>query len=282
MPVEEQLQAEQLQAEQPQAVAPDVTRAVDFYGEELVLAIVEGQSYVALRPFCDYLGLDWSSQLRRTKRDRVLTRHLRDLVMTGQDGRQREMSCLQLEYLPGWLFGVTPSKARSELEEKLTQYREECFDVLWRAFQSELLQASGLPATTTPATSAAALVQVREIALAVAAMAEQQLALQEQMGGIQQRLDRAAVVVGDLQRRVSIVEDRTAPTEYVSEAQATEISARVKALAELLTEKDASKNTIRASSASCTGASEPPATRPSPAASMTLCSPSWRTGAWPR
>lgn len=154
------------------------------------------------------------------------------------------MACLQLEYLPGWLFGVTPSKARPELRAKLTRYREECFAVLWRAFQAEIPQASGSAATSSSlsstSASAAALVQVREIALAVAAMAEQQLALQEQVGTAHQRLDRAASVVGDLQRRVSIVEERTAPAEYFSEAQAMEISARVKALAELLTEHDAS------------------------------------------
>lgn len=219
----------------PAEATAESTRAVDFYGEELTLAIAAGASYVALRPISDYLGLNWSGQIQRTNRDEVLTRHLRTMTMTGADGRQREMVSLQLEYLPGWLFGITASRVREELREKLTRYREECFNVLWRAFQSEIQPATPAPASTS-------LAQVRDIALAVAAMAEQQIALQEQVGAHQQRLERAAVVVGDLQRRVSVVEERTAPAAFISDGQAAEISAKVKALAELLTGKDANRN----------------------------------------
>ena len=81
------------------ALVPEATRPVDFYGEELVLALANNTSYVALRPVCDYLGLNWSRQLQRTNRDDVLRRHLRIMTMTGADGRQREMVSLQLEYL---------------------------------------------------------------------------------------------------------------------------------------------------------------------------------------
>jgi hypothetical protein len=226
------------------ALVPTLTRPVDFYGEELMIALAGEVSYVALRPICDYLGLDWSAQYRRVQRDGVLARHTRALAMTGADGRQREMVSLQLDYLPGWLFGVTTGKLRPELIEKLTRYREECFQVLWRAYQAEIAPTGNAtsPATTQATDATLALAQVRDLALAIAAMAEQQIALQEQVGGFGARLDRAAVVVGDLQRRVSIVEARTTPVEAISDEQAAEIAAQVKALAELLTERDASKN----------------------------------------
>ena len=226
------------------ALAPTLTKPVDFYGEELIIALSGAASFVALRPICDYLGLDWSAQYRRVQRDAVLARQTRAMVLAGADGRQREMICLQLDYLPGWLFGVTTGKLRPELIEKLTRYREECFQVLWRAYQSEIAPAwDTAPPTTTQTTDAAlALAQVRDLALAIAAMAEQQIALQEQFGGFSARLDRAAAVVGDLQRRVSAVESHTMPAEAISDEQATEIAAQVKALAELLTEHDASKN----------------------------------------
>ncbi len=97
--------------------------------------------------------------------------------------------------------------------------------------------------------SSLALMQIRDTALAVAQMAEQQLALQEQVVAAQgqialahQRLDRAAVVVNDLQRRMNVVEHRTAPTSSITDAQAAEVAMLVKALAELLTSQDASKN----------------------------------------
>ncbi len=164
--------------------------------------------------------------------------------MTGADGRQREMLCLQLEYLAGWLFGVTPSRTKPELAPKLTRYREECFLVLWRTFQDELSQGSnGAPAPST------SLVQVRDMALAIAHMAEQQIELQTrqhemqtQITTINARVDRAAVVVSDLQRRLNAVERRVTPAATITDAQATDISNQVKALADLMTRKDSSKN----------------------------------------
>lgn len=232
------------------ALVPTVTKPVDFYGEELMIALAGDASYVALRPICDYLGLAWNGQYQRIQRDTVLKRHTRIIAMTGADGRQREMVSLQLDYLPGWLFGVTSSRLRPELVEKLTHYREECFQVLWRAYQAELTESTSIGdaalATTTrtmqTTDTTLALAQVRDLALAIAAMAEQQIALQEQMGGFGARLDRAAVLVGDLQRRVSMIEAHTTPVEAISDEQAAEIAAQVKALAELLTERDASKN----------------------------------------
>jgi hypothetical protein len=48
--------------------------------------------------------------------------------------------------------------------------------------------------------------------------------------------------VGDIQRHLSAVERRVHPTAAISDAQAAEISSQVKALAEILTSRDPSKN----------------------------------------
>lgn len=225
------------------ALVPMRTKPVDFYGEEPTIAMSGETSYVALRPICNYLGLAWNGQYQRIQRDEVLLRHTRQIMITGTDGRPRGMVGLQLEYLPGWLFGVTSSRLRPELAEKLTRYREECFQVLWRAYQAEITPAEDAIPTSTPTTDTTlALTRVRNLALAIADMAEQQIALQEQVSGINTRLDRAAIVVNDLQRRVSVVESRVTPVEAISNEQATEIATQVKALAELLTARDASKS----------------------------------------
>jgi len=220
-----------------QTHVPQTLREVNFYGDNLAIAVVNNEAFVALRPIAEYLGLAWGSQRNRLQRDDVLARHSSTIKMTGADGRQREMLCLQLEYLPGWLFGITPSKARPDLAPKLTRYREECFLVLWRAFQDELPQSR----ENTPA-APMSLVHARDLALAVAHMAEQQIELQSKVDAVNTRVDRAAVVVGDIQRRLSAVERKVTPTEAIADEQATDISNQVKALAELLTQKNPSKN----------------------------------------
>lgn len=61
-------------------------RSVDFHGDEILATLVEvkgtKQVYIPLRPICDYLGLDWSAQLQRLKRDTVLSEVMSSVVIT--------------------------------------------------------------------------------------------------------------------------------------------------------------------------------------------------------
>lgn len=216
------------------ALVPRIVREVPFYDDMLLVALVGDVPYVAIRPIADFIGLDWGSQYNRIRRDDILNEESRLVLMAGADGKQREMFSLPLELLPGWLFGVTPGRARPEYREKLTQYRRDCFRVLWRAFQSELAQYS--PGDTS------SLTQVRGLALAVAQMAEQQMELQAQVTTANEKIDRAIVTVAGLEKRLKTVEQTTSPKSVITNEQATEISNRVKALAEFLTGKYPGKN----------------------------------------
>ena len=58
------------------ALVPIQEKTVNFYGDQIIAVLVEvnGQRevYVPVRPICEYLGLTWSAQLQRMKRDEVL------------------------------------------------------------------------------------------------------------------------------------------------------------------------------------------------------------------
>lgn len=84
------------------ALIPRAVREVTFYGDMLLIALVGDVPYVAIRPIADFIGLDWSSQRHRIQRDEILHEESRLVVMTGADGKQREMFSLPLELLPGW------------------------------------------------------------------------------------------------------------------------------------------------------------------------------------
>ncbi len=223
------------------ALVPLDQRTVEFYGDEITAVLIEDddpQVYVPLRPICEYLGLTWQGQHDRVRRDPVLSDAMRSVSVTLTEAGARTMLCLPLEYLPGWLFGISTNRVRPELQEKITRYRRECFRVLWRAFQSEAL------ARVEPSAPAASssLIQIREMGLAIAQMADSQMALERRQGAVETRMDRAATVVGELQRRLSKVERRLDPAEVLTDEQASAISNRVKALAMLLTSHDNSKN----------------------------------------
>jgi hypothetical protein len=88
----------------------------------------------------------------------------------------------------------------------------------------------------------AALAQVREMGRAIMQMAEAQMDLERRQTTSENRLERAAVVVADIQRRLTRVERRLDPQNVLTEEQAAAISGHVKALAMLLTSHDPSKN----------------------------------------
>ncbi len=232
------------------SLVPLEERDIDFYGESITALVVAGdpepEIFVALRPLCDYLGLSWSGQFERVKRDPVLGAALQFVRVTRTNGSAGDPNtlCLPLEYLPGWLFGISVARVRPELQEKITRYRRECFRVLWRSFQADALAALGRRGqTSVPASpDTAQLVHIRELGLAVAQMADQQLALEQHIVDHDGRLDRAALVIKEVQRQLTTLEEQVGPAQYISDAQASDVANLVRAIAKELSERDKSKN----------------------------------------
>src|SRR5215475_8175533 len=110
-----------------QTLTPIEVRTVEFYGDEITGALVragdEAQVYVPIRPICDYLGLAWSGQFERIKRDEVLADAIRSVRVTRTERGEREVVCLPLDMLPGFLFGVNAARVKAELREKIIRYR---------------------------------------------------------------------------------------------------------------------------------------------------------------
>jgi hypothetical protein len=226
-------------------VEPLETRTVDFYGDMLVATLVpneeqediQDQIFIPLRPLCASLGVSVQGQLRRVQADEVLGAALRpvNITLTGQG--ERTMQCLPLSLIPGFLFGLNPARAKQDVQEKITRYRRECFRVLYRAFADQALLARTLLAPTS-----SALAQVAQMGRAITALAEEQMALESRVNTTESRLDRAAIVVMDLGRRLSTVERRVSPGREITDEQAAELSARVKAVADAMARSQPGKN----------------------------------------
>jgi hypothetical protein len=215
------------------ALVPAVQKEVVFY-EDVVTAVLvtvdkEEQIYVPIRPICDYLGLDWSAQYRRINRDPVLSEAVQGVAITttpssdGRGGGLQEMSCLPLKFLPGWLFGVSASRVKADLREKIIRYQRESYDVLWEAFQEGRLTSdppfAELLANDTPAA------QAYKIAAAIMKMARQQLLLEAQ-------LESHATRLIDHEQRLEEIETTLGDTgRFVTPDQAMQISQAIKAIA---------------------------------------------------
>ena len=231
-------------------LVPIEQRHVDFYGDEITAVLVElddKQSiYVPLRPLCDYLGLNWSAQLQRTRRDAVLGEALISVFIThteiGRGKGGRESICLPLEMLPGWLFGINASRVKPELSQVVIRYQRECFPMLWRAWQAEALRVVGVESTDVVVrTDISELERIRDMNLAMARMADQQIELSGRIDVHETRLNTASKLFSGLVRRVAAVEEQLAPTALITETQSEQVADRVKALAEYLNNLDPKK-----------------------------------------
>lgn len=226
-------------AKESKALVPIEEKHVDFYGDNIPAVLVqvdeEGDNlvYVPLRPLCDFLGLNWSAQTRRLRRDAVLTDMASTVAVTATDGRQRSMICLPLDYLNGWLFGINASRVKEPLRDKVIRYQRECYRILSEAFIDRPLPA-GAP------DSMATLMQVREMGRAIMQMAEEQMAFERRLTSTESQLSETTIIVGDLNQRMLTLEQRVAPGQPVTEEQASQISQAVKAVALVLTKKSGS------------------------------------------
>jgi hypothetical protein len=220
---------------QASALVPLEVRMVEFYGDQVTGALVqeggEPQIYVPLRPICDYLGLAWSGQYERVKRDEVLADALRGVRVkrTAGHGGTQELVSLPLEYLPGWLFGVNASRVRPQLKERIILYKRECYRALWNAFKHDILPSTELALQTRERSGAEV---AYEIATAVQHLARQQMQMEQRLDG---RIDKMAHWAQSVQerlaesdQRLSALEIQVSPQAIVTEQQAAEIALAVK------------------------------------------------------
>lgn len=106
--------------------------------QSIVILNVNGEKRIAIRPICDALGVDFSSQLKSLKSDKILNSTMVINTTVGGDGNDREMVTIPIKYVFGWLFGIHPNKVSEEARENLLRYKMECYNVLWNHFAKHL------------------------------------------------------------------------------------------------------------------------------------------------
>lgn len=93
-----------------------------------------GQLYVPVKPICTILGIDFKTQYRKIEEDRFFHSSMVIMTTVGADGKNREMVCLPVKHICGWLYSINPGKVSPEAEEKILAYREEVNDILTAYF----------------------------------------------------------------------------------------------------------------------------------------------------
>lgn len=104
---------------------------VPFHSDLIYAAQANGGQWIAMRPVCQNLGLEWGSQYNRIQRDPILSTCV--FIMKTQipgDDQARPVLFLPFEFFHGWLFGISVNAVKPELRDRLIRYQRECYRVL--------------------------------------------------------------------------------------------------------------------------------------------------------
>lgn len=102
---------------------------VYFQSQQLILIDWLNTPYVAMRPIVEGMGLTWSPQ-RAKLQDQKDRFTVTKIVTVGRDEKQREMTCIPLTKLFGWLMTISSNKVKPELKDKVITYQNHCDEVL--------------------------------------------------------------------------------------------------------------------------------------------------------
>ena len=115
---------------------------VTFAGRRLMAVKESATVYVALKPICEALGIDWDGHRKMVIKDDVLGTVAVAMTATGADGKRYQMLCLPLDYLNGWLFRIKASHFPESKRALIVRYQRECYRALAEHFQSGRAEAA--------------------------------------------------------------------------------------------------------------------------------------------
>lgn len=93
---------------------------------------------VPIKPICDAIGVAFERQFSKLKEHEILAPTVTLRVMVAADGKQREMVCLPLEFVYGWIFTINTKNVSKEAHDSVLRYQLECYQALYTHFAGSL------------------------------------------------------------------------------------------------------------------------------------------------
>ena len=91
-------------------------QTINFNNQQLLTVEKDGIKYVAVKPICENLGLAWSSQRTKIVENHVLNESMTIINTVAEDGKNREMVCLPIDMINGWLFTINLNEVKDDCD----------------------------------------------------------------------------------------------------------------------------------------------------------------------
>jgi len=112
----------------------EIRKFFEFEGKSIHFLAEDGQHWIALKPICEVLGVDYSNEIKKIQESEFLSEHSSEHTIVSVDGEVQKMICLPEWILYGWLFKIESD------DPELLDFKKDCFDIL---FNDPTIQSMG-------------------------------------------------------------------------------------------------------------------------------------------
>lgn len=103
-------------------------------GQSVQIINHDGEVYVSVKPICEILGVNYTTQLEKIQKHPIFASSVIPLRgITGADGKQYTMTVMNIRFVSGWIFSINPNNVKEEVKDKLIRYQLECNNILYDA-----------------------------------------------------------------------------------------------------------------------------------------------------
>lgn len=128
-----------------QSTANAAKNFLKFNGHDVSFTLVDGQWWIAIKPICQALGINYNRRFQELKKHLIFGELFASTQIVAADGKLRKMTCLPERYIYGWILSITPnSRMSEEVRDNLIAYQLECHDILYDHFKGTITRRQQL------------------------------------------------------------------------------------------------------------------------------------------
>lgn len=109
-----------------------IEKFLEFNGKVIYFQGKEGQWWIAIKPICEALGVNYDRQYKNLKESKLGSQLYAIQHMVGADNKLRKMVSLPERFIYGWIFRINSDS------EDLVEYQIECCNVLYDYFHGSI------------------------------------------------------------------------------------------------------------------------------------------------
>jgi len=108
------------------------SKFLQFNGNKIYFLTKDGTYWIALKPICEVLNVEYTRVFKNVKADPIFGELLAVQPMVGADGKTRKMASLPEKWVYGWLMGIQSASP------DLLEYKKKCHEVLYDYFHGTI------------------------------------------------------------------------------------------------------------------------------------------------